>query len=493
MKQILLLLVCIALSCTANAQQLVTMNRNRATSATPRTNAHSSNYGNRKVRQNNLQQGRKDPPKLAQNIRNTRKKTAPKRGHKSNTLLNGYNRIVEEDGAVYEGYFVNGSFCGQGTYTLPDGLSFSGQFKDDVPNGECTITLNDGTVYYKGNMLNGEIYGHGVMLRGEGVWAEADWSDNGNTAQNARVYDREGNTLFYGNISNGLYTDGLLYQGYNISIGHFGSNGKWVSTGYARKMEVEEDKVVFTVWNVEFTMIKVERGTFVMGSSFKTKNPFSSSEPYGRETPEHYVTLSKDYYIGETEVTQQLWNALMEKNPSNFAGLNNPVDNVTSNLYETFLEKLNDFLEFDFRLPTEAEWEYAAMGGRKSKHTKYSGSDKLDEVGWYYENSSNWTRRVKTKKPNELGIYDMTGNVWEICQDYYRDYSTVPSKVDPIGLYSDYGKVWRGGCAGDPEKRCRLKCRMVPYKVGIVSGKYGYYYAGIRLCLSAGGESEDED
>ena len=174
----------------------------------------------------------------------------------------------------------------------------------------------------------------------------------------------------------------------------------------------------FTVKGVEFTMIAVEGGTFTMGAT-----PEQGSDAEDWEKPTHQVTLSS-YYIGETEVTQTLWQAVMGKNPSWYKGDNLPVEEVSWNDCQDFIKKLNALTGKNFRLPTEAEWEYAARGGNKSSGYKYSGSNNITDVAWYINNSGSKTYPVKTKQANELGIYDMSGNVWEWCQDWYGKYGS---------------------------------------------------------------------
>lgn len=191
------------------------------------------------------------------------------------------------------------------------------------------------------------------------------------------------------------------------------------------------------VKGVTFNMIKVDGGTFTMGATKEMKKP-------GRdEKPTHQVTLSS-YYIGETEVTQALWKAVMGSNPSHWQGGDLPVEKVSWNDCQEFIRKLNEMTKRRFRLPTEAEWEFAARGGNKSRHTQYSGSSKIDEVAWYDGNSGGKTHPVKTKKANELGIYDMSGNVGEWCQDWYGSYSS-RAETNPTGATSGTNRVYRGG------------------------------------------------
>ena len=192
-----------------------------------------------------------------------------------------------------------------------------------------------------------------------------------------------------------------------------------------------------TVNGITFNMIKVDGGTFTMGATPEQENPHQFEEPT------HQVTLSS-YYIGETEVTQELWKAVMGNNPSNFKGDNLPVEEVSWEDCQTFIGKLNDLTGKRFRLPTEAEWEYAARGGKRSNHTQYSGSSNVDDVAWYSGNSGSKTHPVKTKKPNEFGLYDMSGNVNEWCQDWYGSYSS-NARTHPTGPDSGSYRVFRGG------------------------------------------------
>ena len=202
---------------------------------------------------------------------------------------------------------------------------------------------------------------------------------------------------------------------------------------------------------VSFTMIPVEGGTFTMGATSEMEDPIDD------EMPTHQVTLSS-YYIGETEVTQALWKAVMGSNPSYDEGDDLPVECVSWNDCQTFINLLNSLTGKDFRLPTEAEWEFAARGGNQSRHTQYSGSSRIDDVAWYKDNSGYGTHPVKTKQPNELGIYDMSGNVFEWCQDWYGDYSSY-AQTNPTGASSGAQRLIRGGNWYCPPRYCRSSCR----------------------------------
>ncbi len=255
---------------------------------------------------------------------------------------------------------------------------------------------------------------------------------------------------------------------------------KVVSPPVPPKFPELEAKRSFTVNGVSFAMIGVLGGTFTMGATPEQKDPDSD------EKPVHQVTLN-DYYIGETQVTQELWKAVMGSNPSYFKGDNLPVETVSWNDCQEFIKKLNALTGLRFRLPSEAEWEFSARGGTKSRGYQYSGSDNIDEVAWYWENSGEFkwlgfkdtrsTHPVAKKKPNELGIYDMSGNVWEWCQDRYGKYST-EAQTNPIGPASGHSRVNRGGGWYGNAERCRTASRAGD------EPSSRYCNLGLRLVLS---------
>jgi len=187
------------------------------------------------------------------------------------------------------------------------------------------------------------------------------------------------------------------------------------------------------------------------------------------------VTVS-DFYIGKTEITQAQYQSVMGKNPSNFRGDNLPVDSVTWNDAVKFCKKLSQKEGVTFRLPTEAEWEFAARGGKTSKGYGYSGSDNIDEIGWHISNSGNATHTVGSKMANELGIYDMSGNVWEWCNDLYGDYP-IGSQTNPTGASSGDDRVLRGGSWNYHAENCRVAKRHNSYNVN----RYNNYYCGFRV------------
>lgn len=238
-----------------------------------------------------------------------------------------------------------------------------------------------------------------------------------------------------------------------------------------RRIEAEERRQgIFNVNGVKFKMITVEGGTFEMKETVSSGSLGLSSKEIVQRT-----TLS-DYCIGETQVTQALWQAVMGNNPSRFKGDNRPVECVSWNDCQEFISKLNSITGARFRLPTEAEWEFAARGGKHSRGYEYSGSNNLDVVAWYFANSGNETHDVATKQPNDLGIYDMSGNVWEWCQDWYGDYSS-QSQTNPTGPNSGSFRVRRGGSWNDLVRRWRVSDR------DYYTPDYGLNNLGLRLVL----------
>ena len=212
-------------------------------------------------------------------------------------------------------------------------------------------------------------------------------------------------------------------------------------------------------------MVYVSGGTFIMGGD-------DSSD----QMPTHSVTLSS-YYICKYEVTQVLWRAVMGSNPSNFKGNNLPVENVSWYDCQTFIKRLNSYTGRNFRLPTEAEWEFAARGGNYSRHYKYSGSNDIDDVAWYIDNSNKRPHPVGTKQANELGLYDMSGNVGEWCSDWDGSYSSY-SQTNPTGPNSGSFRVHRGGFWRYNARYCRTPERSSK------TPDYCVNYIGLRLVLS---------
>lgn len=223
---------------------------------------------------------------------------------------------------------------------------------------------------------------------------------------------------------------------------------------------------------ISIEMVKVEGGTFMMGATPEMENSWTE------ERPIHQVTLTNDYYIGKYEVTQSLWCALMDNNPSYFKGDNLPVEQVSWDDCQKFINKLNDITGRKFRLPTEAEWEYAARGGKKSRGYQYSGSNKISDVAWYSSNSEHKTQPVGLKLANELGLYDMSGNVDEWCFDRFGFYSAL-SQTNPLGADDGICRVYRGGSWEQTAGFCRSSDRS-----NYGTSKNRIYNLGFRLALS---------
>lgn len=240
--------------------------------------------------------------------------------------------------------------------------------------------------------------------------------------------------------------------------------------------EVPDNKsLTFLVQGVKFTLVKVQGGTFTMGATSEQGNDAESDE-----RPAQQVTLS-DYYIGQTEVTQALWEAVMGSNPSYSKEDSLPVEGVSWEECQTFIKKLNSLLSNQlggkrFVLPTEAQWEYAARGGMESKGYKYAGSNQLSALAWSESNSNRSTHPVAQKQPNELGLYDMSGNVYEWCSDWYGDYS-IAEKMNPKGPNRGSYRVIRGGAWCHNAGCCR-----VSYRANYLPTNKGNGI-GFRLCL----------
>jgi formylglycine-generating enzyme required for sulfatase activity len=237
----------------------------------------------------------------------------------------------------------------------------------------------------------------------------------------------------------------------------------------AREQAAKEAERTRILQNLINNMVYVEGGTFKMGATYEQKN-----EAAKNEKPAHKVTLSS-FFIGRYEVTQEEWQAVMGSNPSYFKGSKRPVEEVSWNDCQAFIRRLNAMTGKHFRLPTEAEWEYAARGGNRSQGYKYSGSNYLNSVAWYYDNSGKTTHDVGQKSPNELGIYDMSGNVWEWCSDRYGNYSS-SSQTNPTGPSYGSDRVVHGGSWNSITRGCRVSARG-PAAPGVTEEDTGFRLA----------------
>ena len=333
---------------------------------------------------------------------------------------------------------------------------------------------------------------HALKLSKSGC---ADWTGNVNVVEgqiaevNATLQSGAPVTFTSNAAGAQLYLDGVLLGPangtYDVTFGSHTivckASGKKDLTKSLTVSQTDINRIVdcrfgaaretIKVKGVSFDMIMVEGGTFTMGAT-----PVQILDAEANERPVHEVTLS-DYYIGETEVTQALWRAVMGKNPSYFKKRSSrPVDQVSWYDCQKFIKKLNKLTGRTFRLPTEAEWEFAARGGNESKGYKYSGSNSIDNVAWYRSNSGFVTHDVKTKFPNELGLYDMTGNVYEWCQDWYGSYSS-SAQTNPTGPATGFFRVLRGGSWYHDAGDCRVSNR------GSRAPEYGDHDYGLRLVL----------
>ena len=308
----------------------------------------------------------------------------------------------------------------------------------EVTTLDSVYSITGTSAFCGGNVL----FDGGLDITSRGVC----WSVNENpTIDDTHTSDGSGTGTFTSSITG-------LSPNTNYYVRAYATNTNGTSYGEQRSfmtVEIFENKII-TVNGVSFTMIAVEGGTFWMGAqSTNSGGQNYDSEADSDESPVHQVTLS-DYYIGETEVTQKLWLAVMgswpgtSPNSTYGVGDNYPAYYVSWDDCQNFITALNAATGKTFRLPTEAEWEYAARGGNKSNGYKYSGSNTIGNVAWYTDNSGSKTHSVGSKSPNELGIYDMSGNVWEWCSDWYGSYSN-GSQTNPAGPSSGSYRVLSGG------------------------------------------------
>lgn len=243
------------------------------------------------------------------------------------------------------------------------------------------------------------------------------------------------------------------------------------------KTEVSEDKngvVTLTSKGVDYDLILVNAGNFNIGATSEMKDITPNEEQ-----PMHQVTITKDYYIGKTEVTQELWEAVMGSNPSSIKeGKNLPVVNVSWEDCQKFVKKLCELTGKQFRLPTEAEWEYAARGGAKSHTLQYSGSIYVERIAWYKSNSDLTLHPVGSMDKNELGFHDFSGNVWEWCQDAHATYPAEAQTNPCVAPDSTNTFVIRGGGWNSGRSDCRYTARKG------VSGDFNNADIGLRLAMT---------
>lgn len=319
------------------------------------------------------------------------------------------------------------------------------------------------------NSQNVKFFGKVVDVNGEPIIGAAI-KENG--TDNWAITDMEGN--FFIDAKSPTVTITVLYVGWQSKQVELTAGHKEQITLIENKKKESETANSISIPvkdGINIEMIKVEAGTFMMGATKEVK------EPYKIELPAHEVLLTEDYYIGKYEVTQALWNVVMDSKYSTNDGDLLPKNYVSWNDCQEFIEKLNKITGLKFRLPTEAEWEYAARGGKKSKRYLYSGSNNVLDVAWYDGNSSNKRHPVGTKQANELGIFDMGGNVSEWCQDLWGQYQN-DSQINPLGSSAGTKHVLRGGNFFFDIRICYLSYRM------FAESNYKDAFSGFRLALS---------
>lgn len=319
------------------------------------------------------------------------------------------------------------------------------------------------------NSQNVKFFGKVVDVNGEPIIGAAI-KENG--TDNWAITDMEGN--FFIDAKSPTVTITVLYVGWQSKQVELTAGHKEQITLIENKKKESETANSISIPvkdGINIEMIKVEAGTFMMGATKEVK------EPYKIELPAHEVLLTEDYYIGKYEVTQALWNVVMDSKYSTNDGDLLPKNYVSWNDCQEFIEKLNKITGLKFRLPTEAEWEYAARGGKKSKRYLYSGSNNVLDVAWYDGNSSNKRHPVGTKQANELGIFDMGGNVSEWCQDLWGQYQN-DSQINPLGSSAGTKHVLRGGNYFFDIRICYLSYRM------FAESNYKDAFDGFRLALS---------
>lgn len=344
-------------------------------------------------------------------------------------------------------------------------ITLSKEAKTDLASTMGKEATNQNSV----NSQNVKFFGKVVDVNGEPIIGAAI-KENG--TDNWAITDMEGN--FFIDAKSPTVTITVLYVGWQSKQVELTAGHKEQITLIENKKKESETANSISIPvkdGINIEMIKVEAGTFMMGATKEVK------EPYKIELPAHEVLLTEDYYIGKYEVTQALWNVVMDSKYSTNDGDLLPKNYVSWNDCQEFIEKLNKITGLKFRLPTEAEWEYAARGGKKSKRYFYSGSNNVLDVAWYDGNSSNKRHPVGTKQANELGIFDMGGNVSEWCQDLWGQYQN-DSQINPLGSSAGTKHVLRGGNYFFDIRICYLSYRM------FAESNYKDASNGFRLALS---------
>lgn len=382
-----------------------------------------------------------------------------------------------------------------GLILLPDNWDESYYQLSNVNEGESkfndnTISANEwtdklethGAVFMP---AAGERLGNSVNLCGwSSYWSSSSFEENGKDCANTGFSVRSVGSYQLGTRSMAQRSEGKsvrlvcdidsneeeaasLAPGIEVRITQ--KNGQGQGNLFENSQTME-----FSIGDVPFNMVFVEGSAFMMGGEARNGTEDNMN------LPRHEVTLS-DYYISETPVTQRLWKTILGENPSKYKdrGDDKPVTGVGyDEIVNRFIPKLNELWADKgvvFALPTEAEWEFAGRGGKKSKGYKYAGSDNLGDVAWMTDNSNDTVHNVKEKQPNELGLYDMSGNVWEWCHDFYGVYEGI-AQTNPSGPSTGKNRVVRGGDYSQNEKACRVNMRL------FMSADF-YWNTGFRLVI----------
>ena len=368
-------------------------------------------------------------------------------GQWQNSKRNGLGTLTRPSGSIYAGHWKDDQFNGQGTYSYPDGSEYIGQWKNSKRNGKGRYISSSGSEY-EGQWKNGKLIGKGILTTPDGNKFTGNFDENGKLI--------------------GKYLP-LVKRKQTGMPKTVATNKKIVQTPSSQK------KDLIGLNGMTFTYIPP--GSFTMGS------PKDEKGRYDNET-QHQVILTRGFYMQTTEVTQGQWTAVMKTSPSFFNSCGDacPVEQVSWEDIQSFIERLNQLEGTNkYRLPTEAEWEYSCRAGTADAFAnggitelECNQDSNLDAVAWFCGNADNKTHPVAQKKPNTLGLYDMHGNVSELCYDWYGEYDSNQSK-DPQGPVSGIHHVVRGGGWDANTGHCRSACR------GALSPGERNYGVGFRL------------
>ncbi len=413
-------------------------------------------------------------------------------GQWENGQRNGQGTFTRLSGAKYQGQWENDKFDGQGIYIYRDNSKYIGQWKNNMRNGPGTYTSSSGAKY-QGQWKNGKLIGKGILITSDGNKFVGQFNKDGKligryiplvktkardkakTRKTARVKtDTKTETKKKAKVKAKIKTETKKTVEVKTRIKTETKKTARVKTD-TKTTAVPGKKILTGPNGMKF--VYIAPGSFMMGS------PEGEGGRYNNEM-QHQVTLTHGFYMQITEVTQGQWKALMEDNPSFFNGCGNdcPVEQVSWNDAQQFIWRLNQLEGAKkYRLPTEAEWEYVCRAGSTTAFSsegitelECSHDSNLADIAWFCGNSAKTTHPVAQKKANAWGLYDMHGNVAELCRDWYREYP--PNQItDPQGPASGIDRIVRGGGWNDHGRHCRSACR------GAISSGQSIYNMGFRL------------